>query len=185
VFDVDSIGLVNILSQLNSGLDLGGSGIGIPTRFSVGVGANPVAVDMDRELQRFRYKVDAGAEWAITQPIFDADALLRFLEFAAPLGIPIIAGIWPLRSLRNAEFMANEVPGVRVPPEILARMARWTSAEDQLKEGIAIAQETIRQVHGSVRGLQLSAPLGQVELLDSLLGDTHLTPPPAGQGGTQ
>ena len=170
VFDVDAIGLVNIVSQLNRGLDLGGSDIGVPTRFSVGVGANPVALDMDRELQRFRYKVEAGAEWSITQPIFDPDALFKFLDFAVPLGIPVIAGIWPLKSLRNAEFMANEVPGVRVPPAILARMARWTSADDQLQEGIAIAQEIIAKVRPAVRGLQLSAPMGQVELLDSLLG---------------
>jgi homocysteine S-methyltransferase len=170
VFDVDAIGLVNILSQLNRGLDLGGSDIGIPTRFSIGVGANPVAVDMDRERQRFRYKVDAGAEWSITQPIFDPEALFHFLDFAAPLGIPVIAGIWPLKSLRNAEFMANEVPGVRVPQEVLERMARWTSAEDQLKEGLAIAREIIERVRPAVRGLQLSAPLGQVELLDTLLG---------------
>ena len=146
VFDVDAIGLVNILSQLNRGLDLGGSDIGMPTRFSIGVGANPVAVDLERERKRFRYKVEAGAEWAMTQPIFDPDALFRFLDFASPFGIPIIAGIWPLKSLRNAEFMANEVPGVRVPPAILARMARWTSAEDQLKEGLAIARETIDRV---------------------------------------
>ena len=172
VFDVDAIGLVNIVRQLNSGLDLGGSDIGVPTRFCVGVGANPVAVDMERECRRFRYKVEAGAEWAITQPIFDPDALFHFLDFAAPLGIPIIAGIWPLKSLRNAEFMANEVPGVRVPPEILARMAKWTSAEDQLKEGLTIAREIIDRVRPSVRGLQLSAPLGQVDLLDSLLGDS-------------
>ena len=170
VFDVDAIGLVNIVSQLNRGLDLGGSEIGIPTRFCVGVGANPVAVDMDRERKRFRHKVEAGAEWSITQPIFDSDALFQFLEFAAPLGIPVIAGIWPLRSLRNAEFMANEVPGVRVPPEILTRMARWTASDDQLKEGLAIAREIIDRVRPAVRGLQLSAPLGQVELLDSLLG---------------
>jgi homocysteine S-methyltransferase len=169
VFDVDSIGLVNIVSQLNRGLDLGGSDIGLPTRFCVGVGANPVAVDLDREFQRFRYKVEAGAEWAITQPIFDPDALFRFLDFAAPLGIPVIAGIWPLRSLRNAEFMANEVPGVRVPPEVLARMARWPGAEDQMKEGVAIAREIIERVRPAVRGLQLSAPLGQVGLLPPLL----------------
>ena len=175
VFDVDAIGLVNILSRLNSGLDLGGSNIGIPTRFSIGVGANPVAVDLERELSRFRYKVDAGAEWAITQPVFDAEALFRFLEFAVPLGIPIIAGIWPLRNLRNAEFMANEVPGVRVPAEILQRMARHASAEDQLKEGLDIAREIIERVRPSVRGLQLSAPMGQVELLDSLL-DGGVTP---------
>jgi homocysteine S-methyltransferase len=169
VFDVDAIGLVNIIKQLNSGLDLGGSAIGVPTRFSVGVGANPVAVDMAREQTRFRYKVDAGAEWAMTQPIFDPDSLFQFLDFAVPLDIPILAGIWPLRSLRNAEFMANEVPGVKVPPSILERMARWPSAEDQLKEGIDIAREIIEKVRPSVRGLQLSAPLGQVELLDSLL----------------
>ena len=169
VFDVDAIGLVNILSRLNSGLDLGGSAIGSPTRFSIGVGANPVAVDLEREKERFRYKVDAGAEWSITQPVFDADALFRFMEFAEPLGIPIVAGIWPLKNLRNAEFMANEVPGVRVPPEILVRMAKYTSAEDQLKEGLDIAREIIAQVTPVVRGLQLSAPLGQVEFLDTLL----------------
>ncbi len=105
----------------------------------------------------------------MTQPIFDPDALFRFLDFASPFGIPIIAGIWPLKSLRNAEFMANEVPGVRVPPELLARMARWTSAQDQLKEGLDIARETIDRVRPAVRGLQLSAPLGQVELLEPLL----------------
>ena len=169
VFDVDAIGLVNILRCLNSGLDLGGSNIGVPTRFSIGVGANPVAVDVDREQSRFRYKVDAGAEWAITQPVFDADALFRFLEFAEPLGIPVIAGIWPLKSLRNAEFMANEVPGVTLPDVLLKRMARWQSAEDQLKEGLDIAREIIAKVRPAVRGLQLSAPLGQVELLETLL----------------
>jgi homocysteine S-methyltransferase len=169
VFDVDAIGLVNILGQLNRGLDLGGNDIGMPTRFSIGVGANPVAVDLEQERKRFRYKVEAGAEWAMTQPIFDPDALFRFLDFAIPFGIPIIAGIWPLKSLRNAEFMANEVPGVRVPPELLARMAKWTSAQDQMKEGLAIARETIDRVRPAVRGLQLSAPLGQVELLEPLL----------------
>jgi len=168
VFDVDAIGLVNILRCLNSGLDLGGSNIGMPTRFSIGVGANPVAVDPEREQSRFRYKVDAGAEWAMTQPVFDADALFRFLDFARPLGIPVIAGIWPLKSLRNAEFMANEVPGVTMPPALLLRMAKWPSAEDQLKEGLDIAREIITRIRPAVRGLQLSAPLGQVELLDTL-----------------
>ena len=169
VFDVDAIGLVNILKRLNSGLDLGGSAIGSPTRFSIGVGANPVAIDPARETERFRYKVDAGADWAITQPVFDADALLRFMDFAQPLGIPVLAGIWPLKNLRNAEFMANEVPGVRVPPELLIRMAKYPSAEDQLKEGLDIAREIITKVGPSVRGLQLSAPFGQVEFLETLL----------------
>jgi len=168
VFDVDAIGLVNIIRSLNNGLDLGGSNIGEPTRFSVGVGANPVAVDMEREQSRYRYKVEAGAEWAITQPVFDAEALFRFLDFAQPLGIPILAGIWPLKSLRNAEFMANEVPGVTLPPVLLKRMAKYPSAEDQLKEGLDIAREIIALVRPRVQGLQLSAPLGNVDLLDTL-----------------
>jgi methionine synthase / methylenetetrahydrofolate reductase(NADPH) len=173
VFDVDAIGLVNMLKRLNTGLDLGGAAIGKPTSFSVGVGANPVAPDLEREKSRFRYKVEAGAQWAITQPVFDADHLFRFLDFAEALdgkgGIPIIAGIWPLKSLRNAEFMANEVPGAYVPPSVLARMASRTTAEDQLKEGLDIAREVIDLIRPRVRGLQLSAPFGQVELVAPLL----------------
>lgn len=173
VFDVDAIGLVNMLKRLNTGLDLGGASIGRPTSFSVGVGANPVAPDLAREKERFRYKVEAGAQWAITQPVFDADSLFRFLDFTEALdgrgGLPIIAGIWPLKSRRNAEFMANEVPGAYVPPAVLARMARWESAEDQVKEGLAIAQEVIEAIRPRVRGLQLSAPFGQVELVAPLL----------------
>lgn len=173
VFDVDAIGLVNMLKRLNTGLDLGGASIGKPTSFSVGVGANPGAPDLDREKARFRYKAEAGAQWAITQPVFDAESLFRFLDFTEALdgkgGLPIIAGIWPLKSLRNAEFMANEVPGVFVPPSVLARMAKWTTAEDQVKEGLAIAQEVIDIIRPRIRGLQLSAPFGQVELVAPLL----------------
>ena len=169
VYDVDSIGLVNILARLNSGQDLGGSSIGASTAFSIGVGANPVALDLEREQVRFRYKVDAGAEWAITQPVFDPESLFRFLDFAEPFGIPVMAGIWPLKSLRNAEFMANEVPGVFVPTTLLARMASRRTAEDQLKEGLDIATELIDLVRPRVQGLQISAPLGQVELLEGLL----------------
>ncbi len=171
VFDVDAIGLVNMLKRLNTGLDLGGASIGKPTSFSVGVGANPVAPDLEREKARFRYKVEAGAQWAITQPVFDADSLFRFLDFAGTVapGLPVIAGIWPFKSLRNAEFMANEVPGVLVPPVLLTRMARWATAEDQIKEGLAIAQETIEAIRPRIRGLQLSAPFGQVELVAPLL----------------
>lgn len=171
VFDVDAIGLVNMLKRLNTGLDLGGAGIGKPTSFSVGVGANPVAADLEREKTRFRYKVEAGAQWVITQPVFDPDSLFRFLDFVegvAP-GLPVIAGIWPLKSLRNAEFMANEVPGAFVPPAVLARMARWPAAGDQVKEGLAIAQEVIAAIRPRIRGLQLSAPFGQVELVAPLL----------------
>ncbi|HNX30580.1 MAG TPA: bifunctional homocysteine S-methyltransferase/methylenetetrahydrofolate reductase [Holophaga sp.] len=168
VFDVDSIGLVNIISRLNSGKDLGGSPIGASTAFSVGVGANPVAIDLEREKSRFRYKVEAGADWAMTQPVFAPDTLFRFLEFAGQFGIPFIAGIWPLKSLRNAQFMANEVPGVYVPKGVLERMAKYGAAEDQLKEGLDIAGEIIAAVKSSVQGLQVSVPMGQVEVLQGL-----------------
>jgi homocysteine S-methyltransferase len=131
-----------------------------------------VAPDLEREKSRFRYKVEAGAQWAITQPVFDAESLFRFLDFNESLeggGLPILAGIWPLKSLRNAEFMANEVPGVFLPPSVLARMAKWPSSEDQIKEGLAIAREIIEAIRPRVRGLQLSAPFGQVELVAPLL----------------
>jgi homocysteine S-methyltransferase len=176
VFDVDAIGLVNIVSRLNSGQDLGGSPIGASTAFSVGVGANPVAIDLERERTRFRYKVEAGADWAMTQPVFDPDSLFHFLDFAEPFGIPIIAGLWPLKSLRNAQFMANEVPGVYVPKAILDRMAKYAGAEDQLREGLDIAREIIEAVRSRVQGLQVSAPLGQVELLKELLELTGCVP---------
>ncbi len=169
VFDVDAIGLVNIVERLNSGHDLGGGDIGAPTAFCCGVGANPMAIDLEKEQHRFRYKVEAGAKWAMTQPVFDSDSLFRFLDFAQPLGVPFIAGIWPLKSLRNAQFMANEVPGVFVPAAILQRMERWRRAEDQLKEGLQIACEIIETIRPRIQGLQISAPLGQVELLGGIL----------------
>ncbi len=169
VFDIDAIGLVNMVTRLNSGLDLGGSSIGRPTSMSVGVGANPVASDIEKEKSRFKYKVEAGAEWAITQPVFDSESLFKFLDFSSKFKIPIIAGIWPLKSIRNAEFMANEVPGVYVPPIILERMRKCKTAEEQMNEGILIAKELIEEIKSSVQGLQISAPLGNVEFALRLL----------------
>ncbi len=163
VFDIDAIGLVNMVQRLNSGFDLGGTSIGAPTSMSIGVGANPVAIDMEREHSRFRYKVEAGAQWAITQPVFDADSLFRFLDFSSQFNVPIIAGIWPLKSIRNAEFMANEIPGVSVPKSILERMHRCQTAEAQLEEGLAIAQELVEKIRPYVQGLQISAPMGMVD----------------------
>ena len=165
VFDVDSIGLVGILQQLNLGLDIGGSGIGTPTKFSIGVGANPDAPDKDREWARFRRKVESGAEWVVTQPVFDSTSLFRFLDFAQTYKIPVLAGLWPLKSLRNAQFMATEIPGVNVPKSVLERMASRATAEDQLKEGLDIAHEILEAVRPRIQGLQLSAPFGQVELV--------------------
>jgi methionine synthase / methylenetetrahydrofolate reductase(NADPH) len=166
VFDIDSIGLTNLVSRLNRGLDPGGNPIGEPTSFTIGVGVNPGAQDVEHELKRFYWKVEAGAEYAITQPVFDPDQLLGFIEELRKRGIwiPIVAGIWPLVSARNAEFMANEVPGVVVPPEIVARMQRASekSREHALHEGIAIAREMFDRVRPHVQGLQVSAPFGKV-----------------------
>jgi len=166
VFDVDAIGLTNLVRNLNHGLDPGGNAIGKPTCFAIGVGVNPVAIDPAHELKRFEWKVEAGAEFAITQPVFDGAQLERFLGEIAHVRIPIVAGIWPLVSVRNAEFLANEVPGVMVPDSIITRMRRANekSKEHAVAEGIAIAHEMFDRVKDSVQGVQVSAPFGKVDL---------------------
>lgn len=163
VFDIDSIGLVNIVNRLNHGRDLGNNPIGRPTGFVCGVGANPGAIDQDLEVRRFEWKVDAGAEYAITQPVFDVDLLERFLEKIKHVRIPIFAGIWPLTGLKNAEFMNNEVPGAAVPEEIMERLRKANSIEAQREEGIMIAREALERVKNLVDGVQLSVPFGRVE----------------------
>ena len=165
VFDIDSIGLTNVVSGLNRGVDPGESSIGPPTRFVVGVAANPGAVDSDREINRFMWKVDAGAEFAVTQPVFDLDALRTFLDRTSDWPIPILAGIWALRSLREAEFLANEIPGVVVPHEVFRRMraAEENGEEAERAEGLAIARETVAAVRGEVRGIHLNTPGGDVD----------------------
>jgi len=164
VFDIDSIGLTNLVRRLNHGLDPGGNPIGAPTAFVIGVGVNPAAVDPEREIRRFAWKVDAGAEFAITQPVFDAQQLESFLRRIDAFRIPVVAGVWPLVSLRNAEFLANEVPGVSVPEEVLARMRRaQASGKDAaLAEGVAIAREMLTRLRPMVQGVQVSAPFGRV-----------------------
>lgn len=163
VFDIDSIGLTNMVKRLNLGLDLGGNAIGQPTSYFIGVGVNPCAVDLDYEIRRFEYKVEAGAEFAITQPIFDIGMFRAFLKRIEHCRIPIIAGIWPLTSYRNAEFLSNEVPGVVVAPEILERMRRANSSpEAGQQEGLAIAREMLSEVRDLVQGVQVSAPFGRV-----------------------
>lgn len=166
VFDIDSIGLTNLVSQLNRGLDPGGNAIGEPTRFVIGVGVNPASPDHDNERRRFEWKVEAGAEYAITQPVFDARQLETFLRSVESLKIPVVAGIWPLVSVRNAEFLANEVPGVTVPDEVISRMRRANavSKEHAVQEGIAIAREMLERVRPVVAGVQVSAPFGKAEL---------------------
>ncbi len=166
VFDIDSIGLTNLVYRLNHGLDPGGNPIGTPTRFAIGVGVNPTAPDLERELSRFAWKVDAGADFAVTQPVFDVAQLEDFLKRVEQFRIPIVAGIWPLLSLRNAEFLANEVPGVSVPESVLVRMRKATEKgkESALAEGVKIAREMFALVKRDVQGIQVSAPFGRVEV---------------------
>ena len=164
-FDIDSIGLTNMVNKLNHGLDLGNNPIGLPTAFSIGVGVNPGAVNMEEEIRRFEWKVEAGAEYAITQPVFDTEQLRTFLDKISHVQIPIVAGIWPLVSFRNAEFLHNEVPGVNVTPEILERMrlASDKSKEAAREEGIAIARESLIEVREVIAGVQVSAPFNNVK----------------------
>ncbi|MEP6945630.1 MAG: bifunctional homocysteine S-methyltransferase/methylenetetrahydrofolate reductase [Acidobacteriota bacterium] len=165
VFDIDAIGLTNMVNKLNHGLDLGNNPIGKPTAFSIGVGVNPGAVNLDEEIRRFEWKVEAGAEYAITQPVFDTAQLRVFLDRISHVKIPIVAGIWPLVSYRNAEFMHNEVPGVNVTPDILERMriASDKGKEDAREEGILIARESLLEVRDVIAGVQVSAPFNNVK----------------------
>ena len=160
VFDVDAIGLVNIVHNLNRGLDIGGNPLGTGTSFVIGVGANPGLSNIDEEIKRFEYKVEAGAECAVTQPVFDLKLLEAFLRRIEHCKIPVIAGIWPLVSVRNAEFMKNELR-VSVPDSILERMAGAKTPEAAREEGVAIAREMLIAVREMVQGAQISAPSGR------------------------
>lgn len=164
VFDVDAIGLVNIVRNLNCGLDIGKNSIGESTGFAIAVAANPGVPDIDQEVRRFAYKVEAGAEFAITQPVFDLRVLQEFLRRVEGFRIPVIAGIWPLTSLRNAEFMKNDLR-VSMPDEIMARMAQTSSPEAARAEGIRIAQEMLAEARPMVQGVQVSAPFGKGKYL--------------------
>ncbi len=174
VFDVDAIGLVNIVRNLNSGLDIGGNSIGASTGFAIGVAANPGVPDVDNEVRRFAQKVEAGAEYAITQPVFDLRLLEAFLKRVEQFHLPVIAGIWPLTSLRNAEFMRNDLR-VFVPDEILLRMQQAETPELARAEGVKIAQEMLIAARDMVQGVQVSAPSGRFEtalqVMESVLHD--------------
>ena len=176
VFDVDAIGLVNIVHNLNRGLDIGANPIGTPTQFVIGVGANPGVANLDEEVRRFEYKVEAGAQYAVTQPVFDLALLEAFLRRVESCRIPVIAGIWPLVSLRNAEFMRDEL-NVSVPNSIMERMAATASPEEARAEGVAIAREMLLAVRSRLQGAQISAPLGRYSLAVDVLEAL-------GEGGT-
>ena len=172
VFDVDAIGLVNIVRRLNHGLDLGSNPVGVSAGLTIGVAANPGLPDLDNEIRRFAYKVEAGAEYAITQPVFDLKLLEVFLKRIEEFRIPVIAGIWPLTSLRNAEFMKNDLR-VSMPDEIMVRMQKAESPEQARAEGILIAREMLSAARPMIQGVQVSAPFGRyagaVEILEVVL----------------
>src|SRR5262245_45002034 len=163
VFDVDSIGLTNVVSRLNHGCDVGGQAIGAPTAFHIGVSINPAAHNLDEELRRFEYKVEAGAEFVMTRPVFDVAGFERVLKRLEPSRLPVIAGVFPFESARNAEFMANEVPGVRVPDELIDRMRRADGAAAAVAEGIAIARAIALELRPAVQGVQVSTPAGDTD----------------------
>jgi len=169
VFDVDAIGLVNLVHNLNCGLDLGKNSIGGSTGFTISVAANPGVPDIDQEVRRFAYKVEAGAEFAITQPVFDLRVLEEFLRRIEGFRIPVIAGIWPLTSLRNAEFMKNDLR-VAMPDEIMARMNATSTPDAARAEGVKIAQEMLAEAKAMVQGVQVSAPFGKYLAAAEVLG---------------
>jgi homocysteine S-methyltransferase len=168
VFDVDSIGLTNVVAQLNRGLDIGGQPIGPPTAFHIGVAANTAAPNLDEEIRRFDYKVEAGAEFAVTQPVFDLKAFDAFVD-RIRTRIPIVAGVVPFASLRHAEFLANEVPGVRVPDALLDRMRRAEERNAAAAEGLAIAREILAELRNRVQGIQIAASASRLETALALL----------------
>lgn len=171
VFDVDAIGLTSLLSRLNHGLDLAGNPIGDPTGFHVGVGANPGAINLDEELRRLDQKLEAGAEFIITQPVFDLALFDRFQQRIQPVRVPVVAGLWPLVSLRNAEFLHNEVPGASVPDAIMQRMRQSRSAEHALATGTAIARELLAELKQRTQGVQVAVPFGKVGMALEVLAE--------------
>jgi len=170
VFDLDSIALTHVVRDLNCGLDIAQNSFSAPLSLTIGVGVNPVAADLPREIERYHKKVVAGAEYAITQPVYDVDMLLSFLEKTKDCKIPIVAGIWPFTSYKNAEFMANEVPGVIVPKELLKRMSKTTTRAEGLRTGIEIAREMVAAIAKNVSGYAVSAPFGNVKVALAVLG---------------
>jgi methionine synthase / methylenetetrahydrofolate reductase (NADH) len=163
VFDVDSIGLTNVVTRFNHGSDMGGQAIGAPTGFHIGVSANPAASNLDEELRRFDYKVEAGAEFVMTRPVFDLVAFERFLKRIDHARLPVIAGVFPFESARNAEFMANEVPGIRVPESLMERMRRADGQTAAAAEGIQIAREISGGLREMVQGVQVSTQSGNID----------------------
>ncbi|MEA1911694.1 MAG: methylenetetrahydrofolate reductase, partial [Spirochaetota bacterium] len=163
VFDVDSIGLISLADSLNRGIDLGGKKIPAQTSFVIGAGINPAAQFVEKEIERAFIKAEAGADYFITQPVFDLEVLGNFLDRIKSSGVPVIAGIWPLASYRNALFLHNEVPGITIPEHIMKRMEKQESKEASRNEGILIARNMVGQIKDEIAGIQVSPPFGRIE----------------------
>jgi homocysteine S-methyltransferase len=173
VYEVDSIGLTNLMTRLNHGLDVGGQPIGVPTALHVGVMVNPGNDDIDRELRRFEYKVEAGAEFAITSPVFDAGVFERFVRRVEGFRVPILVGVWPFDSVRTAEYMANEVPGITVPDALLSRLRAKVDEDAVEAEGVRIAQELSEVLRPMAQGVHISSPAGQTSSAIAVLEYLH------------
>jgi homocysteine S-methyltransferase len=169
VFDVDSVGLVQILDRLNRGLDLAGNVIGPALPIHIGVAVNPGASDFDTEMRKFERKVEAGAEYCLTQPIYDVKLLERFLDAIKDIRIPVLVGILPLVSHRNAEFLHNEVPGMSVPIAVRDRLREAPSEDDAQQVGVEIARESLHQARDLVEGAYLMPPFNRFELVARVL----------------
>src|SRR5262245_5210511 len=164
VFDVDAVGLTQIANLLNHGMDLAGNPIGAPTALHIGIGVNPGAVNMEEELKRFHYKVEAGGEYVMTQPVYDIRLFESFMNRIHNVKIPILIGILPLASAKNAEFLHNEVPGMSIPESIRKRMHAAGNGEAGRKAGIEIAQEALLDARPMVQGTYIMPPFNRFEM---------------------
>lgn len=167
VWDVDSVGLVQILKQMNQGLDWAGNSIGHQAAFQIACAVNPIAEDLPLELDRFRRKIEAGADFAMTQPVYDVNQLLSFLDLVGPVPIPLVLGVMPLQSHKHAEFLHNELPGVTIPEAVRERMR--LAGEHGIAEGILQAQEFLSEAQDYVQGIYLMPSFGRYEMVAELV----------------
>ena len=173
VYDVDSIGLLRMAAGLNAGIDPAGKEMPTHTSFVLATGAEPAATDYQRELRRVEEKRDAGAELIMTQPVYDPRTLERFIEDASPLGLPVMVGLLPLASHRNAEFLHNEVPGMQIPSAIRERMSKAGSGPQARLEGVSIAKEALEAVVDRVAGAYIMPPFNRVDSALAILDSAH------------
>jgi homocysteine S-methyltransferase len=171
VFDVDGVGLIEVLRRMNEGLDATGNSIGEPTSFCIGAALNPAAEDVDREIERFRRKLQAGARWVQTQPVYDLAQLDRFLERAGGAPVPVLVGVLPLHSFRHAEFLHNEVPGITIPDVVRARLRE--AGDRALRAGIELAQSLVHEMRRRYAGAYLMPSFGRFEVVAEVLDAIH------------